>query len=101
MKFSRNGILGTILRGITAALLLAMLPTWASEDMDRYQRIANAGKLWAYLQIFHPWLGYREDIDWDSYWVKAFGDISSAQTKEQWKAALEKMTAPFGPPPVR
>jgi hypothetical protein len=88
------------LRNAIAILLAAVLLSWGAEDKERYQRIANAGKLWAYLHIFHPWFGYRDDIDWESYWVKAFDQISTATNTEQWRAALEKMTGPFGPSQV-
>src|SRR5690349_13896355 len=85
------------LRNALAILLASALIGWGAEDKERYQRIAKAGKLWAYVHIFHPWFGYCEDIDWESYWVKAFDEISTARTTEQCRAALEKMTKPFGP----
>jgi C-terminal processing protease CtpA/Prc len=53
-------------------------------------RVIAAGKLWATVKYFHPYLAYRE-IDWDKALVEALPQIRSAQNGSDYVAALELM----------
>jgi C-terminal processing protease CtpA/Prc len=53
-------------------------------------RLLATGRLWITVKYFHPYLAYR-DIDWDQALVKALPQIRSAQTVEQYQAAVSSM----------
>ncbi len=61
----------------TIAVCLATMCEARTADTDdqRWQRLAAAAKLWAEIEYFHPWLSYRDDIDWDAAFVSAAPEI--------------------------
>ena len=53
----------------TAIVLLSS--SWAvagqaSESTVRVGRLVSLAEVWAAVKYFHPYLGYRDDIDWDA-----------------------------------
>jgi C-terminal processing protease CtpA/Prc len=71
-----------------------------SEPSKRTERIVAAGKVWAFVKHFHPYLAYRP-IDWDRAWELAAPTIAEASQPAQLQAALTKLLAPLGDPVTR
>ena len=78
----------------TAALSLACLHAQTSGSSDR---VASAGRLWAAIKYFHPWLAYR-DVNWTAAWASAYPDIKAARNGEEYKKAINEMLAALGDP---
>jgi hypothetical protein len=60
-------------------------------------RLSALGRLWAKVKLFHPYLATR-DIDWDAALVSALPKVRSAETAEQYRAAVDEMLAALGDP---
>jgi len=61
------------------------------------ERTIAAGKLWATINFFHPYLAYRE-IEWDGAWLKAASKIESASGQKEYREAIESMLAVLNDP---
>lgn len=64
---------------------------------DRSERVIAAGRVWAQIKFFHPWLGYKA-IDWDAAFTDALPSIEAAKTADEYRAALERMVDRLGDP---
>ena len=90
-----------LMRRITWALVLcsclsvAQAPDSAAESL-RLDRLTALAKLWAAVKYFHPFLAYRDDIDWDAALVKTIPKVNAAKTPADYSAALKGM--PPNPP---
>jgi C-terminal processing protease CtpA/Prc len=95
-----------VLRRMTLALLvfcclsLAQTPEVRAES-SRLDRLVALAKLWAAVKYFHPYLAYRDDIDWDAALVKAIPKVNVAQHPADYSAAVEGMVAELGDPATR
>jgi len=95
-----------LMRSITWALVLctclsaAQAPDVAAESL-RLDRLTALAKLWAAVKYFHPYLAYRDDIDWDTALVKAIPKVNAAKTPADYSAAVEGMLAGLGDPATR
>lgn len=52
---------------LAAVLLLLSLNVFA----DTTERLSTIARVWGAVKFMHPYLGYREDIDWDAAGVRA------------------------------
>ncbi len=62
------------------------------------ERLAGLGKLWATVKWFHPWLAYRQEIDWDGAVARAIPKVNAARNREEYAAALRSLVAELGDP---
>jgi len=93
--------------GPPARLLLALLlglasPLLAQEipDSITIPRLAAVGRLYNAIRFFHPYLGYQ-GIDWDAAVAEALPGISGAESREEYRAALDRMLAVLDDPATR
>lgn len=82
--------------------LLAALPLHSQEipDSVRVPRLAAVGRLYSAVRFFHPFLGYR-GIDWDAAVAQALPAISVAETREDYRAAVDRMLEVLDDPATR
>jgi len=86
----------TLLFGTSAA------QTQQSEDETvRVERLVALGKLWGAVKYFHPYLGYRDDIDWDKAAVEAIAKVNVAKSSTDYANAVEGMLKALGDPATR
>jgi len=84
------------MRRITWALLfccglsVAQSADSAQESL-RLDRLVALAKLWAAVKYFHPYLAYRDDIDWDAALVKALPKVNAAKNGADYSAAVAAM----------
>jgi hypothetical protein len=71
-----------------------------SED-SRIERLVSLGKLWGAVKYFHPYLAYREDIDWDAALVSAIPQVNAANSAGEYAAAVQSMLLALGDPVTR
>jgi len=93
------------MRSVANLLLLALslaVPAAAQTAGDslRIERLAAAGKLWANIRYFHPWLASRA-IDWDAALVAAIPKIQAARDAGEYAAAVQSMLEKLGDPVTR
>lgn len=95
--------LSVLLLGCFAAtVLLAGQPqTTTPADAVRIERLAALGKLWGAVKYFHPFLGYREDIDWDAPLVAAIAKVRRANSAEEFADAVQGMLEMLGDPATK
>jgi len=67
----------------------------------RLDRLTSVAKLWAAVKFFHPYLAYRDDIDWDSALVKAIPKVNAAKNAGDYSDAVAGMLAVLGDPATR
>ena len=60
------------------AVFCSLAASQQARDSARIERLAAAGKVWAFVKFFHPYLAYRP-IDWDAVWEKAAPAIGEAE----------------------
>jgi hypothetical protein len=63
-------------------------PQW---QLARIDRLIGIAKLWAAVKFFHPYLAYRDNIDWDAALIKAIPKVDAAHTPAEYSAAIESM----------
>ena len=86
-----------LLGWFAAAVLLAGQPqATAPADAVRIERLAALGKVWGAVKYFHPFLGYREDIDWDAPLVAAVAKVRKANSAEEYADAVQGMLDMLG-----
>jgi C-terminal processing protease CtpA/Prc len=67
-------------------------------DAHRIERLVELGKLWGAIKYFHPYLAYREDIDWDAALVAAIPKVNAATNTEEYATAVQQMLDALGDP---
>jgi hypothetical protein len=91
-------------------LLGFSLPTlWASAwgaqqsnaEARRIERLVALCKLWGAVKYFHPYLAYRENIDWDKALADASSKVSAARNADQYASAVQSMLDTLGDPLTR
>jgi hypothetical protein len=90
----------------TAALLAifsCMLIGFAQtpDDSARIARLVELAKLWAAVKYFHPYLAYRDDIDWDGALVRAIPKVNAARDRTGYAAAIQNLLNELGDPVTR
>ena len=73
----------------------------ASESTARVDRLASLAEVWAAVKYFHPYLGYREDIDWDAALLAVIPKVRAANTSEEYGTAIDSLLATLGDPVTR
>ncbi len=57
---------------------------------QRKLRLLALGKLWVHIELFHPYLAYK-DIDWDDAFVKTIPKIDSVKSAADYREAVSDM----------
>ncbi|MFL6464466.1 MAG: S41 family peptidase [Bryobacteraceae bacterium] len=84
---------------ISSLLLFASALAFARQLPPREnQRLIDTGKLWITVKYFHPYLAYRNDIDWDKALVNALPKIRAAANPEDYATAVNTMLAALHDP---
>jgi C-terminal processing protease CtpA/Prc len=68
---------------------------------QRVDRLIALCKLWGAVKYFHPYLAYRQDIDWDAALVATIPKVNVAQNANDYAAAVRDMLAALGDPVTR
>ena len=82
---------------LSCGLSIAQSPD-SSQESPRLDRLVAVAKLWAAVKYFHPYLAYRDDIDWDAALVKAIPKVNAAKSPADYSAAVAGMLADLGDP---
>jgi hypothetical protein len=80
-----RGAIGLILIFSSVTVTGAQQPRHESARIDRLVGLAN---LWAAVKYFHPYLAYRDNIDWDAALIKTIPKVDAAQTPAEYSAAM-------------
>lgn len=108
--YSRSSEGGPMMRAFTTkaravgwpiVLLSLALAACAQEtpvQAVRLDRLVALAKLWAAVKYFHPYLAYRDDIDWDEALVKAIAKVDAAKSGMDYSAAVSQMLGELGDP---
>jgi hypothetical protein len=72
-----------------------------SPESKRIERLVRLCKLWGAVKYFHPYLAYRDDIDWDAALVAAIPKVSATRDAGDYAAAVQDMLAALGDPVTR
>lgn len=70
-------------------------------DSLEVERLVGLCMVWGAAKYFHPYLAYREDIDWDSAFVSTIPKVNAANTSEQYAAAVQTMLDVLNDPVTR
>ena len=62
-------------------------------DPNGVERLVALCKLWGAVKYFHPYLAYRNDIDWDAALVTAIPKVRNATSAAEYAGAVEDMLA--------
>lgn len=65
------------------------------------ERLTRVAKLWGKVRYLHPYLAYREDLDWDAALVAALPKVRGAGTTEEYRAAVAGLLAALSDPATR
>jgi C-terminal processing protease CtpA/Prc len=76
-------------------------PQPSAEEARRVERLAALGKLWGAIKYFHPYLGYRADIDWDKAAVEAIAKVNQAKNSADYANAVDEMLKVLGDPATK
>lgn len=79
------------------AIALASRSVSADPFPDKTERVIGAGRVWAQVKFFHPWLGYKA-IDWDAAFTTVLPRIEAAKTVDEYRAAIKLMVDKLGDP---
>jgi C-terminal processing protease CtpA/Prc len=85
---------------VFSGTLLGSTQQTANESV-RIDRLVALAKLWAAVKYFHPYLAYRDDIDWDGALVKAIPKVNAARNSAEYSAAVQDMLNVLGDPVTR
>jgi C-terminal processing protease CtpA/Prc len=69
-------------------------------DSARVARLAAVGRLWATVNVFHPYVASRP-IDWDSALIRAIPRVNAASGAAAFRQAVEAMLATLRDPATR
>jgi hypothetical protein len=89
------------LRAVLSVVLFSVLVGSAQRTVvapARIDRLAALAKLWAAVKYFHPYLAYRDNIDWDGALVRTIPKLDAARNGEEHAAAVEGMLNELGDP---
>jgi C-terminal processing protease CtpA/Prc len=86
-----------IFLGLSPALAESPAPSRPAD----IERLTHLGKLWGTVRFLHPYLAYREEIDWDAALVRAIPGVRSAKTPREYADAVQGMLAALGDPVTR
>jgi|HubBroStandDraft_1064217.scaffolds.fasta_scaffold21248_2 C-terminal processing protease CtpA/Prc len=80
--------------------LVSVFAAFAADARETAQldRLADLAKLWAAVKYLHPYLAYREDIDWDKALVEAIPKAIAANDGATYAAAVAGMLAALHDP---
>jgi hypothetical protein len=67
----------------------------------RIDRLLALCKLWGTVKYFHPYLAYRDDIDWDKALIDAIPKIDAAQSAAEYADAVQSMLDALRDPTTR
>jgi C-terminal processing protease CtpA/Prc len=88
-----------------AAVLLVVLSNMligsaqqTAVESARMDRLVALARLWAAVKYFHPYLAYRDNVDWDAALVRAIPKVDAAQSAVEYSAAVEGMLNDLGDP---
>jgi len=98
----RTGFLRT--SAVVVVVLSNLLTASAQQtggESARIDRLVALAKLWAAVKYFHPYLAYRDNIDWDGALVKAIPKVNAARNGAEYSAAVEDMLNALGDPVTR
>ena len=70
-------------------------------ESTRIDRLVGVARLWAAVKYFHPYLAYRDNIDWDGALVRAIPKVDAARNGAEYSAAVEGMLNELGDPVTR
>ena len=73
----------------------------SESENSRIERLVSLGKLWGAVKYFHPYLAYRDDIDWDAALVSALPKVNAANSAGEFAAAVQSMLLALGDPATR
>ena len=90
-----RGAGGLILILSTCLVGVAQEPAAESVRLDR---LVGLAKLWAAVKYFHPYLAYRDNIDWDAALIRTIPKVDAARTTQEYSAAIEAMLKELGNP---
>ena len=76
-------------------------PIYAQTESQRVERLEGLCKLWGAVKYFHPYLAYREDLDWDKALVEAIPKVSGARNDQEYAAAVQGMLGALKDPATR
>ena len=84
-------------RSLFALLLVtvALAGVNAQTEQKRIERLSELAKVWGTAKFFHPYLAYKE-IDWDRALIETIPKVDSANTSDEYAAALNAMLAALG-----
>ncbi len=91
---------GTVLIVIIFNLLAGAAQQTTGES-TRIDRLVALAKLWAAVKYFHPYLAYRDNIDWDGALVRAIPKVDAARDRAEYSAAVEGLLNELGDPVTR
>ncbi len=98
-RSSRALSLACLLVLLVLSPALAQAPPAPSQPAG-IERLTHLAKLWGTVRYLHPYLAYKE-IDWDAALVQAVPKVRSAETPEQYAAAVQGMLDALGDPVTR
>jgi C-terminal processing protease CtpA/Prc len=72
-----------------------------TSELERIERLVGLCKLWGAVKYFHPYLAYRDDIDWDAALVAAIPRVRSATSGSDYAQAVQEMLLALDDPATR
>ena len=88
---------GAVLFVVLSNMLVGLAQQKAVES-TRIDRLVALAKLWAAVKYFHPYLAYRDNIDWDGALVRTIPKVDAARNGAEYAAAVERMLNELGDP---
>jgi C-terminal processing protease CtpA/Prc len=64
--------------------------------MDHIDRLVGLCKVWCATKFFHPYLAYRNDIDWDQALIHALPKVLAAENADAYAGAMQSMLSALG-----
>ncbi len=80
------------------AILLQLVASSALSAETTTDRLVTVARIWGAVKFVHPFLGYRQDIDWDLAGVRA---AERAKTGEPLPSVIAEMLSALGDPTTR
>lgn len=92
-KLLRSGAVSVVIFGVLIGV--AQQP---ADESHRIDRLVALAKLWAAIKYFHPYLAYRNDIDWDQALVQTIPKVNASRDNNEYAAAVQGMLEKLGDP---
>jgi C-terminal processing protease CtpA/Prc len=67
-----------------------------SSNIEHINRLLGLFKCWGAIKVFHPYLAYRTDLDWDAALVSAIPKVYAAHNAREYAAAVQEMLSILG-----